>query len=139
MKVISRTPTELIIRESAIALRGVGGVLIVVAGLVIAIAFTDAAGEPIGRVPLIVGSLLGLCGLALVLLPARKTFAFSRGDRIFVIASERLGRVERQTFPLSEIADVALEESRSSEGGSTYRVSATLADRRRAARSPTRG
>ena len=58
-----------------------------------------------------IGSLIALGGLALFVLPSRKTFAFSKTERVFIIAKERFGRVERETIPLNKIADVSLEES----------------------------
>src|SRR5574338_215923 len=81
-------------------------------------------------VPVVIGTLLALGGTALVVLPARKTFAFSKGERVFIIAAQRLGRVQRQTIPLRDISDIVLEESRSSDGN-TYRLAVTLADQRR--------
>ena len=89
--------------------------------------------DPDGRVsivPAILGSLVALGGLSMLLLPARRTFAFSKTDRVFVIAKEHFGRVERQTIPLRDIADVSLEESSGDDGG-TYRIAVTLTDRRR--------
>ena len=89
--------------------------------------------QPEGRgaiVPAAIGSLIALCGVLLVALPARKTFAFSRAERLFIIAKQRFGRVERQIIPLDQVVDVSLEES-ASRGGNTYRISVTLTDHRR--------
>jgi len=137
MKIVARTPTELIIRDSAMTLR-VFGVVIAALG-----AFSTWLGltqEPDGRVavvPTVIGSLLLLGGLSLIVLPSRKTFAFSKTERVFVVASQRFWRVRRQTITLRDIADVSLDESTSldeptsSEDGSMYRVVLTLADGRR--------
>lgn len=129
MKIVARTPTELIIRDSATALRTVGVFITVLGAFAIFMGLTNDP-ERIGIVPVVIGSFLGIAGLSLVVLPARKTFAFSRSERVFIIAKERFGRVERQIIPLDQVADVSLEESSSSDGN-TYRVSVTLADHRR--------
>ena len=84
----------------------------------------------VGLVPVVIGSLIVLGGVSLIVLPARKTFAFSRAERLFIIAKQRFGRVERQIIPLDQVADVSLEESASSDGN-TYRISVTLTDQRR--------
>ena len=130
MKIVARTPTELIIRDSAMTLRTVGFFLAALGAFAIFVGATNDPDGHIGVVPVVIGSLLTVAGLSLVVLPARKTFAFSRSERVFIIARERLGRIERQIVPLDQIADVSLEESASSDGN-TYRVSVTLADHRR--------
>lgn len=66
----------------------------------------------------------------MIVVPARKTFAFSKSERLFVIATERFGRLRRDTYALRDIADVLVDESKGDDG-STYRVAITLADRRR--------
>ncbi len=131
MKVVAHTPTELIIRHSAMAIRGVGVFVVALGAIVIGIGMTADLDGRIGVVPVVIGSLIALGGLLLVVLPARKTFAFSRGERVFIIAKERRGRVDRQVIPLDQVADVSLEESTSSDDGSTYRIAVTLADGRR--------
>jgi len=130
MKIVALTPTELIIRDSAMTLRVVGLFLAALGAFAVIVGLSPDPDGSIGVVPAVIGSLLTLAGLSLAVLPARKTFAFSRAERIFIIAKERFGRVERQVIPLDQIADVSLEESASSDGN-TYRVSVTLADRRR--------
>jgi len=130
MKIVALTPTELIIRDSAMTLRVVGLFLAALGAFAIIVGLSPDPDGSIGVVPAVIGSLLTVAGLSLAVLPARKTFAFSRAERIFIIAKERFGRVERQVIPLDQIADVSLEESASSDGN-TYRVSVTLADRRR--------
>jgi hypothetical protein len=130
MKVIARTPTELIIRDSAGALRAFGVFLLAFAAFAVWIGFTGDPGE-VSVVPLVIGSLVALSGLALIVLPPRKTFAFSKTERVFIIAKERFGRVERQSIPLRDVVDIVLEESANSDGGGTYRVAITLADQRR--------
>jgi hypothetical protein len=130
MKIVARTPTELIIRDSAMTLRLVGIFIAALGAFAIFMGLTNDPEGRIGVVPVVIGSFLVLAGLSLLVLPARKTFAFSRSERIFIIAKERFGRVDRQIVPLDQIADVSLEESASSDGN-TYRVSVTLADHRR--------
>ena len=130
MKIVALTPTELIIRDSAMTLRVVGLFLAALGAFAVIVGLSPDPDGSIGVVPAVIGSLLTVAGLSLAVLPARKTFAFSRAERIFIIAKERFGRVERQVIPLDQIADVSLEESASSDGN-TYRVSVTLADRRR--------
>jgi len=130
MKIVARTPTELIIRDSAMTLRVVGVFIAALGAFAIFVGLTSDPEGHIGVVPVVIGSFVTLAGLSLVLLPARKTFAFSRTERVFIIARERFGRVERRIIPLDQIADVSLEESASSDGN-TYRVSVTLADHRR--------
>ena len=130
MKIVAQTPTELIIRDSAMTLRVMGLFVAALGAFAIFMGLTSDPEGHIGVAPVVIGSLLTLAGLSLAVLPARQTFAFSRGERIFIIAKERFGRVERQVIPLDQIADVSLEESASSDGN-TYRVSVTLADQRR--------
>jgi Protein of unknown function (DUF3592) len=131
MKIVARTPTELIIRDSAMGLRGFGVFLLGLGAFAIWIGVTPDPDGLIGVAPIVIGSLVALGGALLVALPSRKTFAFSKTERVFIIAKERFGRVERRTIPLRDIADVSLEESTSGDSGSTYRVSITLADQRR--------
>ena len=130
MKIVASTPTQLIIRDTAMALRAFGAVIVLVGAIIIWIGVDR---DPDGRVtivPVVLGSLVVLAGLAMLLLPPRKTFAFSKTERVFVIATERSGRVERETIPLRDIADVSLDES-TSDDGATYRIAVTLTDRRR--------
>ena len=130
MKIVAHTPTELIIRDSAVTLRVLGAFLAALGVFTLFVGLTQDPEGRIGVVPVVIGSLIVLGGLALVVLPARKTFAFSRPERVFIIAKERFGRVERQVVPLDQVVDVSLEESASSDGN-TYRISVTLADQRR--------
>ena len=131
MKVVARTSTVLIIRDSAMTLRALGGFLAALGAFVIWIGSTQDPDGHIGVAPTVIGTLIVIGGALMFALPKRKTFAFSKAERAFVIAKERFGRVERQTIPLCDITDVSLEESTSSDSGSTYRVSMTLADQRR--------
>ena len=131
MKIIARTPTELIIRDSALTLRVFGLFLLGLAAFVLAIGMTQDPGGEVAVVPTVIAAVVALGGLAMIVLPSRKTFAFSKAERVFIIARQRFGRVERQTIPLRDIADVTLEQSRSGDDGDTYRVSVTLADQRR--------
>ena len=130
MKIVAHTPTELIIRDSAPVLRGLGGFLLAFAGFAFWMGFADDPGGKVAVVPIVIGSLVALGALALIVLPSRKTFAFSKTERVFIIAKERFGRVERETIALKDVADVTLEESTSEDGG-TYRVATTLVDQRR--------
>jgi len=100
MKIVAQTPTELILRDSGAALRVMGLFLGALGGwaLFIGLAQPDGRG---GIVPILIGSLIALCGVLLIVLPARKTFAFSRSERVFIIANQRFGRVERQIVPLT--------------------------------------
>jgi hypothetical protein len=131
MKIITHTPTELIIRDSALTLRVFGLFLLGLAAFVIGIGLTQDPGGEIAVVPTAIGAVVALGGLALIILPSRKTFAFSKAERVFIIARQRFGRVERQTISLRDIADVSLEQSKSSDDGETYRVCVTLTDQRR--------
>ena len=130
MKIVARTSTELIIRDSAMPIRASGAFLFVFGGFAIYLALTSEEGR-IGWAPLIIGAVLVIAGLALLVLPAIKTFAFSKSQRVFIIAKQRFHRIERQTIPLRDVEDVTLEESRSGDDGPTYRVSVTLKDQRR--------
>ena len=130
MKIVAHTPTELIIRDSAMLLRAFGVFLAALGAFAIVIGATQDPEGRVSVVPVVIGSLIGFCGLLTVVLPSSKTFAFSKTERVFIIARQRFGRVDRQTIPLRDIADVSLEESASDDGG-TYRVAVTLADQRR--------
>ena len=129
MKIVAHTPTELILRDSGAALRVMGVFLGALGGFAIFMGLAQPDGQG-SIVPVVIGSLILLGGVSLIVLPARKTFAFSRSERLFVIARQRFGRVERQLIPLDQVADVSLEESASSDGN-TYRISVTLTDQRR--------
>ena len=131
MKVFVRTPTELIIRDSAMTLRLFGAFLVAFGAFVIWLGVTQEAGGRVAMFPTVLGAVLAAGGALLIVLPSRKTFAFSKTERVFVIATQRFGRVERQTFALRDVADVSLEESKSDDSGSTYRVVITLVDQRR--------
>ena len=131
MKVFVRTPTELIIRDSAMTLRLFGAFLVAFGAFAIWLGVTQEADGGVAVFPTVLGSVLAAGGALLVVLPSRKTFAFSKTERAVVIATQRFGRVDRQTFALRDVADVSLEESKSDEGGSTYRVTMTLVDQRR--------
>ena len=130
MKIIAHTPTELIIRDSATGLRVVGACIVGVVVLVVGLGLTQDPGGAIGVVPMLIGVVCAAIGLSMVLLPWRKTFAFSKAERVFIVARQRFGRVERETIPLRDIADVTVEASASSDGR-TYRVAVTLVDQRR--------
>jgi len=131
MKVVTRTPTLLILHDSAMTLRVLGGVLAGIGAVAIWVGCTQDPEGQLMVAPIVIGSLMASVGALMFALPKRKTFAFSKAERVFVLAKERFGRVERETIPLRDIKDVWLEDSTSSEGGSTYRVSMTLADERR--------
>lgn len=131
MKIVVRTPTELIIRDSAAMLRAFGVFLGALGAFAIWLGLTQDPDGRIGTVPIVLGGLVALGGVLLVVLPTRKTFAFSKAERVFILARERFGRVQRQTIPLRDIADVSLEESTSSDSSSAYRVVLTLVDQRR--------
>ena len=128
MKIVARTPTELIIRDAGMPLRAIGAFLFPFGALAVYLALVGEDGRT-RWAPLIVGAILVMVGLAVLVLPAIKTFAFSRTERVFVIAKQRLHRVDRQTIPLREVEDVVLEESR--DEGVTYRIAVTLRDKRR--------
>src|SRR5690348_16550193 len=131
MKIVANTPTHLIIRDSAAAIRTVAAFVVALGAFAIWMGLTQDPNGGVGIAPVVIGSLIDVGGLAMLVLPSRKTFAFSKTDRLFVLAKERFGRVQRETIPLRDIADVLLDESSSSEGSSTYRVTMTLADARR--------
>jgi hypothetical protein len=131
MKIIARTPTELIIRDSATTFRALGALLAASGAFAIWMGVTQDPDGVVGVVPTVIGALVALGGVLLIALPSNKTFAFSKAERVFVIAKERFGRVQRQTIPLRDIVDVSLEESTSSDSASTYRVAVTLVDQRR--------
>ena len=129
MKVVARTPTELIIRDSAMGIRGFGVFVIGLGAFAIWIGAPDEDGLTVVAA-MVIGSLVALGGALLVALPSRKTFAFSKTERVFIMAKQRFGRVRRQTIPIRDIADVSLDVS-TSDDGSSYRVCVTLADMHR--------
>ena len=135
MKVDTHTPTQLIIRDSATGVRAFGAVLVAFAGYIL-FRFALSEGQSDRAFLVRIAVVVALAGVALIVLPRRRTFAFSKSDRVFVIASERLigGRVERETYALSDIADVSLDEAKATDTerarDSTYRVIVTLRDQR---------
>ncbi len=135
MKVVTHTPTQLIIRDSATGVRALGAVLVAFAGYIL-FRFALSEGQPDRALLVKIALGVAVAGVALVVLPRRRTFAFSKTDRVFVIASERLigGHVERETYALSDIADVSLDESKATARerarDSVYRVIVTLRDQR---------
>ena len=130
MKIIARTPTELIVRESAMTLRLLGAFLMALGTFAIYAGTTQDAEGSVSVFPTTIGSFLALAGLSLALFPALRLFAFDKAEHVCRIVTQRLSRVDRQTIPLRDIADVTLEESRSTESGSTYRLAMRLSDRR---------
>ena len=130
MKIVAHTPTELIIRDSALVPRAIGIFLAMIGAFAIFIGSTQDPDGRVGVTPVVVGGFIVLAGALLVVLPKRKTFAFSRVERVFIIAKERFGRVEREVIPLDRVSDVTVEESAGDEGN-TYRIAVTLADQRR--------
>src|SRR5574338_1160432 len=130
MKIVVHSTTQLIIRDNAMGLRAAGVFVLVFGAFVTSIGLTQDL-DSSRTAPVVIGCVVAFCGVLLLVLPSRKTFAFSKTERIFIIAKQRFGRVERETIPLHDITDVSLEESRSSDSGSTYRISVTLADQRR--------
>jgi hypothetical protein len=129
MKIVAHSPTQLIIRDTAMTLRAFGVFILLFGAIIVWFGVGADPDAGIAMVPTVIGSIVAIGGLAMIVLPAPTTFAFSKTDRVFVIAKQRIGRVDRQTIPLRDIADVSLEES-SGDGG-TYRIAVTLADRRR--------
>ena len=130
MKIVARTQTELIIRDSAMPIRAIGAFLAAFGGFAMYLGFLGED-DRIGWAPVIIGAVLAIGGVAMLVLPAIKTFAFSKTERVFIIAKQRFHRIERQTIPLRDVDDVTLEESRSGDDGGTYRISVTLKDQRR--------
>src|SRR4051812_11896496 len=134
MKVVSHTPTQLIIRDSATEVRVFGAALVALAAYILfRIALSEGQPDRVFLIKIVLA--ISLAGLALIVLPRRMTFAFSKTDRVFVIVRERLiGRAERETYPLSDIADVSLDEWKSTntkrDTNSTYRVVVTFLDQR---------
>src|SRR4051812_37377575 len=101
MKIVVRSPTQLIIRDSAMPLRAFGVFIVALGAFAIWVGLTQDPDGRIGIVPIVLGTLVALGGVLLGVLPTRKTFAFSKGERVFIIAKERFGRVERQLIPLT--------------------------------------
>ena len=81
MKIVAQTPTELILRDSGAALRFMGVFLTALGGWAAFIGLAQPEGRG-GIVPIVIGSLIVLCGVLLIVLPARKTYAFSRAERV---------------------------------------------------------
>ena len=131
MKIVVSSPTQLIIRDAATIIRVVAAFVIALGAFAVWTGVTQDPDGRVGVVPIVLGIVIAVAGLAMLILPSRKTFALSKSDRVFVLAKQRFGRVTRETIPLEDISDVSLEESSSSDGGSTYRVTMTLKDMRR--------
>src|SRR5439155_17340878 len=112
MKIIAASSTELVVRDWAAPLRWTGAFLLAVGAFVVWIGMTADARGHVGVVPVVIGALLAIGGVSLLVLPARRSFAFSGLDRSLAIVRQRLGRVERQIIPFRDIADLSLQESR---------------------------
>jgi hypothetical protein len=129
MRIVHDTPELLIVAERADGMRICGGVLAVFAAALVAIGLrTDST------VAGIVGVLVGIVGLAFLLLPSISTFYFNRGEKRLIIARRRMWERQTEGFdehPLSNVSAVMAEESSSSaDGGSTWRVVVRLSDGR---------
>lgn len=131
MKLSLRTPTAVVLRESgafgraagsAVALGGVAIVLYALAG-------TGPAWTRIVPVP--VGLLLAAIGVWAVRRTTATTYAFDREQRALVIVRRRLaGGTTSERYPLRDVADIFLEESRQARGVPTWRVAIRLVDGR---------
>ena len=65
MKIVAHTPTELIIRDSAMSLRALGAFLVALAAFIVWIGMTQDP-ERIGIFPLVVGAIVALGGLTVL-------------------------------------------------------------------------
>ncbi len=126
MRVVHESSDALILKERAITMRAIGAVL-AVGGIIMVGTSVRANGLSIAA-PLIVGSILATLGALFALLPSTHTFAFSRSERRLIVLRSRLGRTTREEYSLRDIADAYVDESRSSEGGGTWRVVVQLTD-----------
>jgi hypothetical protein len=120
----------LILCERATVLRAVG---VVFAGLGVLFAGMGVDGYSKGDgtiAPIVFGAISLAVGGLMIVLPMVHTFAFSRAQRRLVIVRQRLGKTIREEYPLGEVAGARLDESKSSDDGSSWRVVVQLSDGR---------
>jgi hypothetical protein len=127
MRIVYQSPDALVIRDSAVLLRGFGGFLVVLGVMLVAIGESGVANGH--ALPIVLGGVCALGGVLLALLPRTVTFAFDRSARSLFVTRQGLGRATvRETYRLRDIARVELESSRDSEGAVSYRVVTVMAD-----------
>lgn len=131
MKLSLRTPTAVVLRDSG-AFGYVAGTLVALGGALIVLYAMASPGPAWTRVvPVPVGVLLAAIGGWAVRRTAVTSYVFDREQRALVIERKRLGgAVTSERYPLRDIADVVLEESRHTRATPTWRVAIRLADGR---------
>ena len=65
MKIVAHTPTELIIRDSALGLRAFGACMLGLVLLVVGLGLTQDPGGTVGVVPALIAAVLGVIGLSM--------------------------------------------------------------------------
>ncbi|HEX6533920.1 MAG TPA: DUF3592 domain-containing protein [Gemmatimonadaceae bacterium] len=129
MRLALRTPTAVVFRESG-TFGYVAGTIVALAGAIIILRTLDFVGAATARIlPFAVGAVLAGIGGWIVRRATATTYAFDREQRALVITRKRLGEpATSERYPLRDVADVKLEERRTSRGGApTYRVAIQLA------------
>jgi hypothetical protein len=127
VRIVHHSPDLLIVAEDALGMRVCGGV-VAAAGAALA-----ATGLRVSSLPAqIAGVLMFVIGLLFLVLPSMSTFYFNRGEKRLVISRRRpftrAGGYDE--YPLRDVVAVRADESKSDEGGSTWRIVVALADGR---------
>src|SRR5919199_967407 len=109
MRITVRTPTALVAQDSAGSLRALGAFLLLLGGFIAAVGVS--AGDRLAAVPLVLGGLVALGGLAAVALPSSITYAFDKEQRLLIVTRRGLAGSYRETHHLRDVAGVVLERS----------------------------
>jgi hypothetical protein len=129
MRIVHESPELLIVAEPAVGVRisGSGFAALGAALLWVGFRTNSVASSIAGTVS------LGI-GLMLVLVPAITTLHFNRGEKRLVVSRRRLwnGRLSGRydEYPLRDVVAAQVDESKSSDDGSTWRVVVRLTDGR---------
>jgi hypothetical protein len=129
VKILLRTPDRLVLADSGASLRAIGGIFIAVGAAFLFAGIRDPAHNIMA---MLIGPILGVIGLAFVLLPSRVTASFDRPSHTLVITRHTLRTTTRDEVDLSKVSDVVAEQSVSAATQratqATFRVTIVLRD-----------
>ena len=125
MRTIHESSKLLVVAETASGMRICGAAISAIGAVILAAgaATQSTAGSIVGVVALAIGAMVAM-------LPATSTFHFNRSRRQLLVSRRRVwqSRRRREKYPLRDVVAVQVDESRSDEGGSTWRVIVRFVD-----------
>ena len=129
MRTVFESTDVLVVAETASGMRSTGTAIAVIGATILTsgIISRSVAATIIGGIVLSIGALF-------CLLPSIRTFEFNRAQQRLAVTRRRIweshDREQREEHALEEVVAVQVDESRSSDSGSTWRVIVRLADGR---------